>query len=157
MNTIARITNMPATTSALSATPVAPARSTTTTNATYRITASPSWATISINNATVREPSRAIRMSNSTASPLTSRSLPVEGGSVVTRTPYSVRVDLDAYVAEHAAQWRRLEQLARRRRLRPAEADELIGLYQRAATHLSVIRSRSPDPALVARLSRIVL
>ncbi len=68
-----------------------------------------------------------------------------------------MRVDLDAYVAEHAAQWRRLEQLAGRRRLRPAEVDELIGLYQRAATHLSVIRSRSPDPALVARLSRIVL
>jgi uncharacterized membrane protein SpoIIM required for sporulation len=66
-------------------------------------------------------------------------------------------VDLDAYVAEHAGQWRRLEQLASRRRLGPAEVDELIGLYQRAATHLSVIRSRSPDPALVARLSRIVL
>jgi uncharacterized membrane protein SpoIIM required for sporulation len=66
-------------------------------------------------------------------------------------------VDLDAYVTEHGAQWRRLEQLARRHRLSAAEADELIGLYQRAATHLSVIRSRSPDPALVARLSRIVL
>jgi len=66
-------------------------------------------------------------------------------------------VDLDAYVAEHAGEWRRLEQLARRRRLNAAEADELIALYQRSATHLSVIRSRSPDPALLARLSRIVL
>jgi uncharacterized membrane protein SpoIIM required for sporulation len=66
-------------------------------------------------------------------------------------------MDLDAYVAEHAGQWRRLEQLSGRRRLGPAEADELIALYQRAGTHLSVIRSRSPDPALVARLSRIVL
>jgi uncharacterized membrane protein SpoIIM required for sporulation len=66
-------------------------------------------------------------------------------------------VDLDAYVAEHAGEWRRLEQLSRRRRLTSLEADELIGLYQRAATHLSVIRSRSPDPPLVARLSRIVL
>jgi uncharacterized membrane protein SpoIIM required for sporulation len=66
-------------------------------------------------------------------------------------------VDLDAYVAEHAGEWRRLEQLARRRRLSAAEADELIALYQRSATHLSVIRSRSPDPALLARLSRIVL
>jgi uncharacterized membrane protein SpoIIM required for sporulation len=47
--------------------------------------------------------------------------------------------------------------LSGRRRLSAEEADELIGLYQRAATHLSVIRSRSPDPALVARLSRIVL
>ncbi len=66
-------------------------------------------------------------------------------------------MDLDAYVGEHAGQWRRLEQLASRRRLGPAEVDELIGLYQRTATHLSVIRSRSPDAALVARLSRIVL
>jgi uncharacterized membrane protein SpoIIM required for sporulation len=66
-------------------------------------------------------------------------------------------VDLDAYVAEHAGQWRRLEQLAGQRRLTAAEADELIALYQRTATHLSVIRSRSPDPALVARVSRLVL
>jgi uncharacterized membrane protein SpoIIM required for sporulation len=66
-------------------------------------------------------------------------------------------VDLDAYVAEHAGEWRRLEQLARRRRPSPAEVDELVTLYQRAATHLSVVRSRSPDPALVARLSRLVL
>jgi uncharacterized membrane protein SpoIIM required for sporulation len=66
-------------------------------------------------------------------------------------------MDLDAYVAEHAGQWRRLEALSRRRKLSPEETDELVALYQRAGTHLSVIRSRSPDPALVARLSRIVL
>jgi uncharacterized membrane protein SpoIIM required for sporulation len=66
-------------------------------------------------------------------------------------------MDLDAYVAEHAGEWRRLEQLSRRRRPSAAEVDELVALYQRAATHLSVVRSRSPDPALVARLSRLVL
>ncbi|GAA4257931.1 stage II sporulation protein M [Dactylosporangium darangshiense] len=66
-------------------------------------------------------------------------------------------MDLDAYVAEHGAEWRRLEDLSRRRRLNAAEADELVALYQRAATHLSLIRSRSPDPILVARLSRLVL
>lgn len=66
-------------------------------------------------------------------------------------------MDLDAYVAEHAGEWRRLEALARRRKLSADETDELIALYQRAATHLSVVRSRSPDPALVARLSRLVL
>jgi uncharacterized membrane protein SpoIIM required for sporulation len=66
-------------------------------------------------------------------------------------------VDLDAYVAEHNGEWRRLEQLSRGRRLSAAEVDELVALYQRAATHLSVVRSRSPDPALVARLSRLVL
>jgi uncharacterized membrane protein SpoIIM required for sporulation len=66
-------------------------------------------------------------------------------------------VDLDAYVAEHADEWHRLEALSRRRRLSAVEADELIRLYQRAATHLSLIRSRSPDPVLVARLSHLVL
>lgn len=66
-------------------------------------------------------------------------------------------VDLDAYVAEHAGEWRRLQWLAQRRRLSVAEADELIELYQRTATHLSLIRSRSPDPVLVARLSHLVL
>jgi len=66
-------------------------------------------------------------------------------------------VDLDAYVAEHAVGWRRLDELSRKRRLSAAEADELIALYQRAATHLSAVRSRSPDPALVARLSRLVM
>ncbi|MDR7279166.1 stage II sporulation protein M [Catenuloplanes atrovinosus] len=66
-------------------------------------------------------------------------------------------MDLDAYVAEHDGEWRRLEQLSRGRRLSPAEVDELLALYQRATTHLSVVRSRSPDPILVARLSRLVL
>ncbi|MBM0225364.1 stage II sporulation protein M [Micromonospora sp. ATA51] len=66
-------------------------------------------------------------------------------------------MDLDAYVAEHGAEWRRLEQLSGRRRLDAAEVDELVALYQRAATHLSVLRSRSPDPALVNRLSHLVL
>lgn len=66
-------------------------------------------------------------------------------------------MDLDAYVAEHGGEWRRLEELSKRRRVTAAEADELVALYQRAATHLSLIRSRSPDPILVARLSRLVL
>lgn len=67
------------------------------------------------------------------------------------------RVDLDAYVAEHAAEWRRLEQLTGRRRLTATEVDELVVLYQRAATHLSVLRSRSPEPAVINRLSHLVL
>ncbi len=67
-------------------------------------------------------------------------------------------MDLDAFVTEHQREWARLQQLARRpkRRLSGAEVDELVSLYQRAATHLSMVRSRSPDPALVARLSRLV-
>jgi len=65
-------------------------------------------------------------------------------------------VDVDAFVAEHAPTWQRTEELARRRRLSGAEADELIGLYQLTATHLSAVQSQSPDPALVGRLSRTV-
>jgi len=65
-------------------------------------------------------------------------------------------VDLDAYVSEHTAEWRRLEDLVARRRLSASEADELIALYQRTATHLSAVQSRTPDPALIARLSRLV-
>ena len=44
----------------------------------------------------------------------------------------------------------------RPRRLTGAELDELVLLYQRAATDLSVLRSSAPDPALVGRLSRLV-
>jgi uncharacterized membrane protein SpoIIM required for sporulation len=69
-------------------------------------------------------------------------------------------VDLDAYVATHAGTWRRLAELTRRaarpRRLTGAEVDELVELYQRTATHLSVVRSSAPDAALVARLSTLV-
>lgn len=66
-------------------------------------------------------------------------------------------MDLDAYVAEHRGEWRRLATLSGRYRLNAAEADELVLLYQRVATHLSVVQSRTPDPALVADLSRLVL
>jgi uncharacterized membrane protein SpoIIM required for sporulation len=66
-------------------------------------------------------------------------------------------VDLDAYVAEHGGEWRRLEVLAGRRRLNPAEVDEMVLLYQRAATHLSIVRSRTPDAVVLADLSRLVL
>lgn len=66
-------------------------------------------------------------------------------------------MDLDAYVAEHRGEWRRLAHLNNRGRLTASEADELVLLYQRVATQLSVVRSRTPDPALVAELSRLVL
>ncbi|TDE36113.1 stage II sporulation protein M [Actinomadura sp. 6K520] len=66
-------------------------------------------------------------------------------------------MDVDAYVAAHNAEWQRLEWLINRgRKLTGAEADELVELYQRAATHLSVVRSSSPDPQLVGRLSSLV-
>ncbi len=65
-------------------------------------------------------------------------------------------VDLDAFTAVHGPEWDRLERLLRRRRLDAVEADELGDLYQRAATHLSVVRSAAPDPVVAARLSRLV-
>jgi len=66
-------------------------------------------------------------------------------------------VEIDAFVAAHRAEWDRLHELAtRRRRLSGAEADELLDLYQRTATHLSIVQSSAPDPALVSRLSALV-
>ncbi|MDT4994379.1 MAG: hypothetical protein QOH97_4271 [Actinoplanes sp.] len=70
---------------------------------------------------------------------------------------YAAAVDLDAYVAERRGEWNRLEALTGKRHLSPDEADELVLLYQRASTHLSVVRSHTPDPVLVAALSRLVL
>ena len=65
-----------------------------------------------------------------------------------TSTPTSLRT---------SGEWDRLEQLlAGATRLTGAEADELVDLYQRTATHLSVVRSSAPDPALVGRLSSLV-
>jgi uncharacterized membrane protein SpoIIM required for sporulation len=65
-------------------------------------------------------------------------------------------VDLDAFVHQQAGTWRRLELLTARRNLSPEEADELVGLYQQTSTHLSLIQSRTPDPATTARLSRLL-
>ena len=66
-------------------------------------------------------------------------------------------MEIDAFVAAHRAEWDRLHVLAtRRRRLSGAEADELLDLYQRTATHLSIVQSSAPDPALVSRLSALV-
>jgi uncharacterized membrane protein SpoIIM required for sporulation len=66
-------------------------------------------------------------------------------------------VDVDAFVLAHRPTWDRLETLVkRRRRLTGAEVDELVELYQRVATHLSLVRSTSSDSVLVGRLSTLV-
>ena len=63
-------------------------------------------------------------------------------------------MDVDAFVVSHQAEWDRLDRLVRRRRrLSGAEIDELVGLYQRATTQLSQLRSAGHDPAVTARLS----
>lgn len=65
-------------------------------------------------------------------------------------------MDLDAFVAANRPHWDRLDALLRRRRLTAAEADEVLDLYQRTSTHLSVVRTESPDPALVQSLSGLI-
>jgi uncharacterized membrane protein SpoIIM required for sporulation len=66
-------------------------------------------------------------------------------------------MDLDVFVAAHHHEWDRLEALLRRRsRLTGEETDELVTLYQRTTTHLSLIQSSTPDPALVGRLTQLV-
>jgi uncharacterized membrane protein SpoIIM required for sporulation len=66
-------------------------------------------------------------------------------------------VDLDAYLIRHGPEWDRLGELTRKRGgLTGAEADELVELYPRVATQLSVVRSSAADPVLEARLSALV-
>ncbi|MEU8248182.1 stage II sporulation protein M [Nonomuraea sp. NPDC048916] len=66
-------------------------------------------------------------------------------------------MDIDAFVAAHRPAWDRLEHLIKRRSsLTGAEVDELVDLYQRVSTHLSIVRSASTDAMLVGRLSALV-
>lgn len=66
-------------------------------------------------------------------------------------------MDLDSYILQHGAQWDRLTELTQKRgRLTGSEADEVVDLYQRVSTHLSVVRSSAADPVLEARLSALV-
>ena len=90
--------------------------------------------------------------SSATASPVTRSSAPTPIVLLfMSREPSTARtrvrsVDLDAYVPAHRAEWQRLEELSRRRRLTGAETDELVERYQRVATHLSVVRSVGARP-----------
>ncbi|WP_247828465.1 stage II sporulation protein M [Arthrobacter antioxidans] len=62
-------------------------------------------------------------------------------------------MDVDAFIAVHRSDWQRLDELVGRRRLDGAEADELLVLYQRVSTHLSIIRSVDPESTLSGALS----
>jgi uncharacterized membrane protein SpoIIM required for sporulation len=66
-------------------------------------------------------------------------------------------MDLDSYILRHGAEWDRLTELTTKRTdLTGTEADEVVDLYQRVSTHLSVVRSTASDPVLEARLSALV-
>ncbi|MGI4894854.1 MAG: stage II sporulation protein M [Janthinobacterium lividum] len=65
-------------------------------------------------------------------------------------------MDVDAYRAVHAEEWARLRTLVRVRHLSGHEADELVLLYQRTATHLSSLRSAQSEPVLLDELSTLL-
>ncbi|PPK97811.1 putative membrane protein SpoIIM required for sporulation [Kineococcus xinjiangensis] len=65
-------------------------------------------------------------------------------------------MDVDAFRTVHTPEWDRLRELSRRRSLTGTEIDELVVLYQRAATHLSLLRSGTADPVLVDELSTLL-
>jgi uncharacterized membrane protein SpoIIM required for sporulation len=62
-------------------------------------------------------------------------------------------MDVDAYTAANNPEWERLAELAERRRLDGAAADELIEHYQAGATHLSMIRTTVGESVQGDRLS----
>lgn len=69
-------------------------------------------------------------------------------------------MDVDAFVLTHRGTWDRLDQLIKKRRsLTGAEVDELVELYQRVSTHLSMLRSASTigtDSLMIGRLSSLI-
>lgn len=66
-------------------------------------------------------------------------------------------MDVDAFLLTHRGTWDRLDQLIKKRRsLTGAEIDELVELYQRVSTHLSILRSASSDSLVTGRLSSLV-
>ncbi len=67
-------------------------------------------------------------------------------------------MDVDRFIARNQAGWARLEALTRRRAgsLSAEEVHELVQRYQQTSTHLSHARTARADPALVARLTRLV-
>lgn len=70
-------------------------------------------------------------------------------------------MDLDRFLADHGPAWDRLAELTARanrgvRRLDASELEELVALYQRTSTHLSLARTYLRDPGLVARLTGLV-
>lgn len=62
-------------------------------------------------------------------------------------------MDVDAYSAAHRAEWDRLAELGKHRKLSGAETDELIERYQSGATQLSAIKTTAGSTIQGDRLS----
>lgn len=62
-------------------------------------------------------------------------------------------MDIDAFTEVNRYDWDRLDLLVGKRRLTGEESDEMLVLYQRVSTHLSMIRSIAPESQLSAGLS----
>ena len=70
-------------------------------------------------------------------------------------------MDIDRFLAANGPVWDRFDALTKRAghaigRLSAEETDELVRLYQRTATHLSLASTNYHDPGLVMRLSQLV-
>ncbi|CKT60068.1 transmembrane protein [Mycobacterium tuberculosis] len=62
-------------------------------------------------------------------------------------------MDVDAFLLTNRGTWDRLDHLIKKRHsLSGAEIDELVELYQRVSTHLSMLRSASSDQLMTGRL-----
>ena len=69
-------------------------------------------------------------------------------------------MNIDRFIAENKPAWDRLEALTRSAgsnpsRLSTAELDELVVLYERVSTHLSLARTQLRNPALVGALTSL--
>lgn len=65
-------------------------------------------------------------------------------------------MDLEAYADTHRTDWERLEKLSRHRGLSPQDVDELVELYGRVSTHLSMVQTQDPDGPYANRLSLLI-
>ena len=65
-------------------------------------------------------------------------------------------MDIDVLRVSGKTEWKRLEELTRTRTLTGEQIDELDRLYRSATTDLARVRTTSPDPDVIADLSRIL-
>ena len=65
-------------------------------------------------------------------------------------------MDIDVLRVSGRDEWKRLDQLTRTRVLSGEQIDELDRLYRSATTDLARVRTLSPDPDVIAELSRIL-